>query len=53
LFEGFPEGAMFVAPLHQVFFYPGFVAAVADSSRFATGQDTLYEGFVPWGVTAS
>ena len=52
LFEGFPEGAMFGAPLHQVFYYPGFVAAVADSSGFATGQDTLYVGFVSWGVTS-
>ena len=53
LFEGFPEGAVFGAPLHQVFFHPCFVAAVADAPWFATGQDTLYGGFVPWGVTAS
>ena len=50
LFEGFPEGAVFGSPLHKVFFYPRFVASVADTFRLASGQDALDGGFVPRGV---
>ena len=50
LFEGFPERAVFRAPLNQVIFYPRLMTSVADASRLATGQDALDGSFVPRGV---
>ena len=50
LFEGFPESAIFRAPLYQVFFYPRLSASMADASWLASGQDSLDGSFVPWGI---
>ena len=50
LFEGFPESAIFRAPLYQLFFYPRLSASMADASWLASGQDALDGGFVARGV---
>ena len=52
LFEGFPESAIFRAPLYQVFFYPRLSASMADASWLASGQDTLNGSVIPWGIAA-
>ena len=52
LFKGFPESAIFRAPLYQVFFYPRLSASMADASWLASGKDTLDGSAVPWGVAA-
>jgi len=38
LFEGFPESALFRAPLDQEFLYPGLGTVVLDASRLAACQ---------------
>ncbi len=50
LFEGFPESAIFRAPLYQEFFYPRLSASMADAYWLASGQDSLDGSFVPWGI---
>ena len=41
---------MFWAPLDQEFLYPGRSAAVADASRFASGQYLLDGIVIPRGI---
>ena len=52
LFEGFPESAIFRAPLYQLFFYPRLSASMADASWLASSQDTLDRSVVPLGIAA-
>jgi hypothetical protein len=49
LLEGFPEGAVFRAPLDQEFFYPSRATVVADAYLLATGQNIEDGRFLPRG----
>jgi hypothetical protein len=50
LFEGFPEGAMFRAPLDQEFLYPSRTTTMSDASRLVASQYLLDGRFVPGGI---
>jgi hypothetical protein len=50
LLKGFPEGAVFRAPLNQEFFYPSRATVMSDASRFVASQYLLYGRFVPGGI---
>ena len=50
LFEGFPEGAMFRAPLNQEILHPSGTEAMSDASRLDASQYLLDGRFVPRGI---
>ncbi len=50
LFEGFPKGAMFRAPLDQEFLHPSRATTVSDASWLAVSQYLLDGRFLPGGI---
>ncbi len=50
LFEGFPEVAMFWAPLDQEFFHPSRATAMTDASWFSARHYLLNGRFIPGGI---